>query len=233
VILIEDMVKKYKLVTALNGIDLFIDDGECVAIMGPSGSGKTTLVNLIAGLDTPSAGKIRIGDHDISAMSHDQRTAFRRENIGIVFQQFYLIPYLTALENVMLAQYLHSLPDRSEALAALDRVGLADRAKHRPGQLSGGEQQRVAIARAIINDPAVLLTDEPTGNLDAENEAIVLDIFRQLKTEGKTIVIVTHNREVAQVSDRIVSIHHGKISESQPLTHLVSPKCDQSAWGSK
>ena len=212
-ILVENLVKKYKQVKALNGIDLDIAKGECVAVMGPSGSGKTTLVNLIAGLDTPSAGKIFIREIDISALSHDQRAAFRRENIGIVFQQFYLIPYLTALENVMLAQYLHSIPDRQEALEVLERVGLADRAEHRPGQLSGGEQQRVAIARAIINDPPVLLTDEPTGNLDAENEAIVLDIFRQLKKEGKTLIIVTHNREVAEVSDRVVRIHHGNIEQ--------------------
>ncbi len=214
-IIIERMVKKYNEVTALDGIDLHIREGESVAVMGPSGSGKTTLVNLIAGLDTPTSGRIVVKGQQINRLNHEGRAAFRRENIGIVFQQFYLIPYLTALENVMLAQYLHSIPDREEALQALEQVGLLHRCEHRPGQLSGGEQQRVTIARAIINDPSLLLADEPTGNLDADNENDVLQIFQQLKDEGKTIVIVTHNQQVAKIGDRIFQMHHGKI-ESTP-----------------
>ena len=220
-IVIENLVKKFNKVTALDDISLKIKKGETVAVMGPSGSGKTTLVNLIAGLDTPTFGKICVNGQDISALTQEQRAAFRRDNIGIVFQQFHLISYLSALENVMLAQYLHSMPDRREAMQVLEQVSLADRAGHRPGQLSGGEQQRVAIARALVNDPQVLLTDEPTGNLDADNEAIVLDIFSRLQEEGKTIIIVTHNREVAGVSDRIVHIHHGKIEEKHPVASTV------------
>lgn len=219
---VENLIKKFNRVTALDSITLSIAEAESVTFMGPSGSGKTTLVNLIAGLDTPTSGAIYVKNQNISRLSHEQRTNFRRENIGIIFQQFHLIPYLSALENVMLAQYLHSLPDKFEALDALKRVGLADRADHRPAQLSGGEQQRVAIARAIINDPSVLLSDEPTGNLDAENEAMVLDIFRQLKNEGKTIVIVTHNREVAEVSDRIIHLHHGRIEKPATQSSITA-----------
>lgn len=144
-------------------------------------------------------------------MSYDKRAEFRRENIGMVFQQFHLIPYLTALENVMLAQYIHSMPDRDEALDALRLVGLEDKAENYPSELSGGEQQRVAIARAIINDPSVLLADEPTGNLDAENERIVLEIFEKLKKEGKAVVVVTHNPEVAEFGDRVINLHHGRM----------------------
>jgi len=210
-IIVDNVVKKYGNFTALNGVSFQVKRGEWLTIMGPSGSGKTTLLNLIAGLDTPTSGKIVVKGKIISSMSHDERAKFRRENIGIVFQHFHLIPYLTALENVMLAQYVHSMPDREEALNALRLVGLESKAENYPSQLSGGEQQRVAIARAIINDPAVILADEPTGNLDAENERIVLEIFERLKEDGKTIVVVTHNPEVAEFGDRTLYIHHGKI----------------------
>ncbi len=212
---VDGVVKKYGSVVALDGVSFSVEEGEWVTIMGPSGSGKTTLLNLIAGLDTPTSGRIVIKGEEVSSMSHEERSRFRRENIGIVFQQFHLIPYLTALENVMLAQYIHSIPDRDEAMIALKLVGLEDRADHLPSQLSGGEQQRVAIARAIINDPSVLLADEPTGNLDAENERIVLEIFSKLKDEGKALVVVTHNPEVAEWGDRVIRIHHGRISQEE------------------
>jgi putative ABC transport system ATP-binding protein len=220
-IYVEELVKKYQKVAALADVTLQIDAGQIAAVMGPSGSGKTTLINLLSGLDSPTSGRISINGETITEMSAEEKSAFRRENIGIVFQQFHLIPYLTAVENIMLAQYLHSLPDRNEALAALEKVGLADRADHRPDQLSGGEQQRVAIARAIINDPAVVLSDEPTGNLDEDNEARVMDILTGLKDEGKTIVLVTHNRELAAISDRIIEIHHGRIQTPLRETALA------------
>lgn len=204
------IVKEYDGLIALDNLSFSIVQGEWMSVVGPSGSGKTTLLNLIAGLDTPSSGRIVVGGKKISSMAQDRRAAFRRDNIGIIFQQFHLIPYLTALENVMLAQYLHSIPEKEEALRALEMVGLSDRAEHIPSQLSGGEQQRVAIARAIINDPSVLLADEPTGNLDAENERIVLNIFKRLKSEGRTVMVVTHNLEVAKAGDRIITIHHGR-----------------------
>lgn len=211
IIIINRVIKEYDGVIAINNLSFSIVQGEWMSVVGPSGSGKTTLLNLIAGLDTPTSGRIIVGGKKISSMAQDKRAAFRRDNIGIVFQQFHLIPYLTALENVMLAQYLHSIPEKEEALMALEMVGLSNRADHIPSQLSGGEQQRVAIARAIINDPSVLLADEPTGNLDAENERIVLNIFKRLKSEGRTVMVVTHNFEVAKTGDRIIKIHHGRL----------------------
>jgi putative ABC transport system ATP-binding protein len=135
----------------------------------------------------------------------------RREKIGLVFQQFHLVPYLTALENVMLAQYYHSMVDTNEAAAALERVGLAHRIGHLPSQLSGGEQQRVCIARALINQPAIILADEPTGNLDEANEKVILDLLQRLHAEGRTIILVTHNPELAEFSDRVVRLQHGRV----------------------
>ncbi len=217
-IAVDQVVKRYSGLLALDAVCFEVRQGETVSIMGPSGSGKTTLVNLIAGLDTPTAGRIVVQGKDVSSMNQGERASLRRENIGTIFQQFHLIPYLTALENIMLAQYLHSIPDKDEAIRALERVELADRQSHLACDLSGGEQQRVAIARAIINEPSILLADEPTGNLDAANEKIVLNIFKGLKKEGKTIVIVTHNHDVAGVADRMVAIRHGRIS--LVVTHL-------------
>ncbi len=217
-ITVDRIVKRYNDLVALDDVCFGIGQGETVSIMGPSGSGKTTLINLMAGLDTPTSGRIVVQGKDISSMNQGERASLRRENIGFIFQQFHLIPYLTALENVMLAQYLHSIPDKDEAIRTLERVELADRRSHLACDLSGGEQQRVAIARAIINEPSILLADEPTGNLDAASEKIVLNIFKGLKKEGKTIVLVTHNHDVAAVGDRIISIRHGRIS--LVVTHL-------------
>src|SRR5437763_11970100 len=159
-------------VRALDEVSLDVRAGEWLAVMGPSGSGKSSLVNLIGCLDRPTSGQLWINGENLAALSRRQLDRFRAERIGLIFQQFHLIPYLTALENVMLAQYFHSMTDEAEALEALNRVGLKDRAHHIPAHLSGGEQQRVCIARALINDPAIVLADEPTGNLDAQNEEI-------------------------------------------------------------
>src|SRR5689334_7678197 len=165
--------------------------------MGPSGSGKTTLINILGGLDKLTSGRVIVDGTDLAKLSESQLVRYRAEKIGFVFQQFHLIPYLTALENVMLAQYFHSMTDEKEALEALDRVGLRDRAAHLPAHLSGGEQQRVCIARALINDPKIVLADEPTGNLDQQNEEIVMRLLRDLHAQGRTIVMVTHDPVVA------------------------------------
>jgi putative ABC transport system ATP-binding protein len=170
------------------------------------------MMNIIGCMDKPTDGKVVLDGIDISAESARNLTSVRRDKIGLIFQQFHLISYLTALENIMVAQYYHSMPDEKEALQALDRVGLLERAKHLPSQLSGGEQQRVCIARALINYPMLVLADEPTGNLDEVNEGIVMDIFRQLHSEGSTIVVVTHDPEVAEEAQRTVILEHGRIA---------------------
>src|SRR5229473_751481 len=202
-------------VRALDSVSLTVASGEWLAIMGPSGSGKSTLVNLIGCLDQPSSGEVWIHGANISQRSPAELNRFRAEKIGFIFQQFHLIPYLTALENIMLAQYFHSMTDKTEALAALERVGLKDRADHLPAQMSGGEQQRVCIARALINDPHIVLADEPTGNLDAGNEELVLRQLRELHSQGRTIVMVTHDPVVARLGDRRIELHHGKIAAQE------------------
>ncbi len=205
-------------VHALDGVNIDVWPGEWVAIMGPSGSGKTTLLSILNGLDKPTSGRIQMLGTDTHGFGPDDWAVFRRENIGLVFQQFHLIPYLTAVENVMLAQYYHSMPVRDQAMAALERVQLAGRAQHLPSQLSGGEQQRVCIARALINDPEIVLADEPTGNLDEENEARVLDIFRSLHGDGKTLVVVTHDPEIGYAGERIIGLGHGKVLKDARIT---------------
>ena len=202
-------------IRALDDFSLRVERGEWIAIMGPSGSGKSTLVNLIGCLDSPSSGEIILDDENVVGLNRNELTRVRAEKIGFVFQQFHLIPYLTAVENVMLAQYFHSMTDEQEALEALARVGLRERADHLPAQLSGGEQQRVCIARALINDPKIILADEPTGNLDAANEEIVLRLLRDLHNQGRTIVMVTHDPIVARLGDRRIELHHGKIAAQE------------------
>ncbi|MDR0450807.1 MAG: ABC transporter ATP-binding protein [Treponema sp.] len=204
--------KFYGSLKALQDINLSVGKGEWLAIMGPSGSGKTTMMNIVGCMDKPSSGSVILNGANISRESARNLTTIRRDTIGLIFQQFHLVNYLTALENVMVAQYYHSMPDEKEALAALDRVGLASRAKHLPSQLSGGEQQRVCIARALINYPMLILADEPTGNLDEANEKIVIDIFKQLHAEGSTIIVVTHDPEVAEDAQRTVVLEHGRIA---------------------
>ena len=174
-------------------------------------SGKSTMMNIIGCMDRPTSGEVLLDGKDISKEGNKNLTVIRRDKIGLIFQQFHLVNYLTAVENVMVAQYYHSMPDEKEAMEALERVGLADRARHLPSQLSGGEQQRVCIARALINYPELILADEPTGNLDEANENIVIDIFRQLHKDGTTLVVVTHDPEVGEVAQRIITLEHGKI----------------------
>ena len=201
----------YGNVHALRDVSLSVSSGEWVSIMGPSGSGKTTLLNMIGCMDKPSRGLVRLDGIDLSSLNAKQLTEVRRDKVGLVFQQFHLIPHLTAVENLMVAQYYHSIADQGEALKALDRVGLAHRAHHFPNQLSGGEQQRVCVARALINYPSLILADEPTGNLDEANEELIVDLFRELHRDGHTIIVVTHDPDIGQLADRQVRIEHGAI----------------------
>src|SRR5258708_5559315 len=185
--------------------------------MGPSGSGKTTLINILGGLDTLTSGRVIVDGVDLAKLGESEIVRYRAEKVGFVFQQFHLVPYLTALENVMLAQYFHSETDEQQASEALQRVGLGDRLTHLPAQLSGGEQQRVAIARALINEPKLILADEPTGNLDEVNEAIVLQIFRELHNAGHTILMVTHDPAIARQADRRIELAHAHLQFDTPL----------------
>jgi putative ABC transport system ATP-binding protein len=210
-VLIEDLTKQYGVLRALNGVSFAVHTGEWVALMGPSGSGKTTLINILGGLDTLTSGRVIVDGVNLAKRTENELVRYRAEKVGFVFQQFHLVPYLTALENVMLAQYFHSVTDEKEAAEALRRVGLADRLTHLPAQLSGGEQQRVAIARALINHPKLILADEPTGNLDEANEAIVLGIFRELHASGHTIVMVTHDPDIARRANRRIELAHGHL----------------------
>ena len=197
---------------ALNGIDLKVKKGEWLTIMGPSGSGKTTLLNILGGLDKPSGGKITINNIETTNLNNKNMTRFRRENIGFIFQQFHLEPYLTALENVLLARYFHSIAVEEDAVVALERVGLADRLTHLPTQMSGGEQQRVAVARALANEPDILLADEPTGNLDSKNGKMVMDLLQSLHNDGHTIIMITHEYNLAKRGERLVKLVDGKIT---------------------
>jgi putative ABC transport system ATP-binding protein len=214
-------------IRALDDFSLSVEPGEWIAVMGPSGSGKSTLVNLIGCLDRPSSGEVWLDGEDVAQLTAEGLNRVRAEKIGFIFQQFHLIPYLTAVENIMLAQYFHSMTDEQEALVALQRVGLKDRAQHVPSQLSGGEQQRVCIARALINDPKIVLADEPTGNLDAVNEEIVLRLLRELHHQGRTIVMVTHDPVVARLADRRVELHHGKIAAQEVFAMADEEQFDE------
>jgi putative ABC transport system ATP-binding protein len=211
-VVVESLVKQYGPLRALDGVTFTVAPGEWVALMGPSGSGKTTLINILGGLDTLTSGRVIVDDVDLSKRTESQLVRYRAEKVGFVFQQFHLIPYLSALENVMLAQYFHSITDEKQAQDALRRVGLGDRLTHLPAQLSGGEQQRVAIARALINQPKLILADEPTGNLDEANEALVIDIFRALHNAGHTILMVTHDPDIARQAGRRIELAHGHLS---------------------
>ncbi len=196
---------------ALNDISLCISEGEWLSIIGPSGSGKPTLLNLLCGLDRPTSGKISICNTDLTSLNQKLLTRFRRENIGLIFQQYHLVPYLTALENVMIAQYFNNSVDETAARKALERVGLEHRLEHRPSQLSGGEQQRVCIARALINEPNIIVADEPTGNLDAANGTTVMNALGKLHSEGHTLILVTHNMAIANQGERIVKVVDGRV----------------------
>ncbi|PWI33275.1 ABC transporter ATP-binding protein [Vibrio albus] len=209
--------KYFDQVKALDNINISIQHGEFVAIMGASGSGKTTLMNILSCLDTATEGQIYLDGQDAAHLDEDGRRSFRAEKIGLLFQQFHLIPYLTALENVMLAQHYHSVTDKEAAVRVLEQVGLGHRIDHLPNQLSGGEQQRVCIARALVNECPIIFADEPTGNLDEENEQIVLDIFKRLHAQNRTIIMVTHNPDLGRYTDRIIRLQHGKyMGEERP-----------------
>jgi putative ABC transport system ATP-binding protein len=201
-------------VAALRGVSLVIDEGEFVAITGPSGSGKSTLMHILGCLDVLSAGTFHLAGHDVSAFGENLLADVRNLFIGFVFQQFNLLAYLPAWRNVELPLVYAGVAGaerRERAVAALSRVGLADRADHRPGEMSGGQQQRVAIARALVTEPSVILADEPTGNLDSTSTADVLALLEQLNAEGSTIVLITHEHEIAQQARRIVEIRDGMV----------------------
>ena len=203
-------------VVALRNADLRIGQGEFVAIMGPSGSGKSTLMNLIGCLDTPSSGTYLCDGVDVATLDAEERAALRRDMIGFVFQGFHLLPRMSALDNVAMPLVYAEVPPHERedlALQALEAVGLGERATHRPSELSGGQQQRVAIARALINRPSILLADEPTGALDSKTGAEILALFRRLRDDGHTVVLITHDAEVASHADRIFMIHDGEVHE--------------------
>jgi len=212
IISVRRLTKRYdERTTALDRVSFSVTAGEWVSVMGPSGSGKTTLLNILGCLDSPTSGSVKIRDAEITGLGEEALTKFRRENIGLVFQQYHLIPYLSALENVLMAQYFSGVVDENDARHVLEEVGLGDRLGYRPAQLSGGEQQRVCIARALVNAPRLLLADEPTGNLDTENGRKVLDLLGKLNDDGNTIVMVTHSNEVASRSDRLLRLVDAKL----------------------
>jgi len=225
---LEDVTKVYAhSVLALDRVSFEVTAGEWVAIMGPSGSGKTTLLNLLGCLDRPSQGVVRIAGIETARLSGRELTRFRAESAGFIFQQYHLIPYLSAIENVMIAQYFHSMTDEGEARRALDKVGLGGRAAHLPSELSGGEQQRVSIARALINQPKIILADEPTGNLDAANSQIVLEILDRLHQEGHTILMVTHAEKVGRRADRRIDLEHGRVVEQTVFSFEENENFDE------
>jgi putative ABC transport system ATP-binding protein len=206
-------------VEALHGISMEVAPGEYVAIMGPSGSGKSTLMHILGCLDVPTTGSYDLAGEDVSTMSEDALAHVRNRQIGFVFQQFNLLPSLPAWRNVELPLCYSGVgraERRERAMLALERVGLGDRVDHRPGELSGGQQQRVAVARALVTDPALILADEPTGNLDSHSSAEVLQLFAELHDQGRTIVLITHEREVAESAQRIVRILDGQIDPAVP-----------------
>ncbi|MCX6806766.1 MAG: ABC transporter ATP-binding protein [Candidatus Berkelbacteria bacterium] len=216
---IKNLIKQYKqgtkTIKAVDGIDLTVKQGDFLVVIGPSGSGKSTLLQLIGGLDRPTSGKITVTGQDLTRASENRITKMRRENIGFIFQNFNLIPTLTASQNVESAIAKRSKDDRKRIVEVLEKVGLTNRANHLPSLLSGGEQQRVAIARALINDPKIILADEPTGNLDSKTGEEILDILRNLNKENhQTVILITHSEYAKRYATKIVEIKDGKISDS-------------------
>ena len=218
----KDIKKSYKVgpqnVQALKGINLSVEKGEFISIMGPSGSGKTTLMNIIGCLDTPTSGDYLLNNKQVSSLTDDELAKIRNDEIGFVFQSFHLLPRNSAFENIMLPlKYAGIKKDEAITLCnkALDQVGLSDRANHSPSELSGGQQQRVAIARALVNKPSILFADEPTGNLDSKTGNDVMALFKQLNSEGQTIILITHEESIAQQSNRIITIMDGLIKTDE------------------
>ena len=211
-----------EIVAALNGVDLRIDEGEFVALMGPSGSGKSTLMNILGCLDRPTEGSYKLLEQEVSGLNDDQLAAIRNKTIGFVFQNFNLLPKLTSLENVALpAVYagLNSSNRMKLAMEALEKVSLADRAEHLPSELSGGQRQRVAIARAIAMRPSIIMADEPTGNLDTKSTGEIMGIFKDLHSNGSTIILVTHEPDIAQAAARQILVKDGKITKDILTAH--------------
>lgn len=231
----QELVKNYgtgdALVQAVRGISFEIEEGEFVAVMGESGSGKSTLLSMMGALNTPTGGAFLVDDIDVYSLSRDQRADFRREFLGFVFQSFNLIPYLTLSENVMLPLVTvkaRSSEKKAMAEEALGRVGLGDKVNRLPGQISGGEQERVAVARAIVNNPPILLADEPTGNLDSKTSGDIMGLLKKLNAEGMTIIMVTHSSESAQAARRIMRIADGVlINEERLICQAVTVKSDK------
>jgi len=222
---IRDLTKEYVLrsetVRALRGVSFDVPEGDYVAIMGPSGSGKSTLLNMLGCLDKPTSGSLFLGDDDIASMTDDQLAEIRSRRIGFVFQSYNLIAQLTVVENIEVPLYYQGrlgAAERKHVIELAGRVGLGDRLDHRPNQLSGGQQQRVAIARSLVNDPFFVLADEPTGNLDSITTDEILQIFDQLNEEGRTIIIVTHEDEVANRAKRIVRLKDGMLHSDEPVS---------------
>jgi putative ABC transport system ATP-binding protein len=217
---LEDVTKVYRMgsveVRALYGVDLAIDDGDLVAIMGPSGSGKTTLMNILGCLDIPTSGRYLLDGTDVSTLSDNRLAKIRSRKIGFVFQSFNLVPRTSAIRNVELPLvYAGARDRRARARLALEQVGLGEREKHMPNELSGGQQQRVAIARALINDPTMLLADEPTGNLDTASSVEILKLLGALNDAGRTVVIITHEEDIARFAKRVVRLRDGRIVSDQ------------------
>ena len=216
-----DVTKTYRsgslFVQALQHVNMVIDDGEFVAIAGPSGSGKSTLMHIIGCLDVPTSGAYHLAGEDVSTLDEDDLAHIRNRRIGFVFQQFNLLASLPAWRNVELPLAYSRVPRaqrRERALAALDLVGLADRVDHRPGELSGGQQQRVAIARALVTEPALILADEPTGNLDSGSTADVLGLLNDLHASGRTMVLITHERDIAEAAERVITMRDGEVADT-------------------
>ena len=215
---LQDLRKTYVMgsvfVEALRGLSLVFHEGEYVSIMGPSGCGKSTLLNLLGCLDRPTAGRYLLGEEDVSTLDDDALSEIRGSRIGFVFQSYNLIAQLSVLENIMVPLYYQSRSEQESLVLAAefaDRVGLADRLNHRPNELSGGEQQRVAIARALVNDPLIILADEPTGNLDSASGREILEVFDQLHHQGKTVIMVTHDDSISHRTQRVVRLRDGQL----------------------
>lgn len=216
--ILESLTKTYKVAEqntdVLKGINLKIKSGEFAAIMGPSGSGKTTLVNILGCLDTPTSGSYMLADREVSSLTDDELSIIRNEHIGFIFQSFFLLPYATVIENVLLPSlYVEkdSVDFKKRAKEILRLVGLEDKMKYKPSQLSGGQQQRVAIARALINDPDILLADEPTGQLDSNTSAEIMKLLKEMNDKGKTVILITHDQNIAAYAHRMINIVDGRI----------------------
>ncbi|WP_010664608.1 ABC transporter ATP-binding protein [Marinilabilia salmonicolor] len=229
VIHIEDLKKHYEVgtqvVKALNGVSLSIEKGEYVAIMGPSGSGKSTLMNLIGALDTPTSGRYILNGTDVSHMSDDQLAEIRNREIGFVFQTFNLLPRYSALDNVVLPLIYAGVKKEErydKGRQALDNVGLAERMTHKPNELSGGQRQRVAVARALVNKPSLILADEPTGNLDSKTSVDIMRLFEEIHNAGNTIVLVTHEEDIAQHAKRIIRLRDGVVESDEAVEKILS-----------